>query len=322
MFEFAHPWWFLILPLPWGVWRYVPPFHTTLDAVRAPFFRRLVQLTGAQPSKGAVVLRRPRTAALLIGLGWVLVVTALADPTLRGEPRTRTASARDFLVALDLSGSMDLVDFPGPSGLQRRMDGVKDVMSVFLGGREGDRIGVLAFGAAAYVQAPFTADTALVASLIDELDVGMAGDQTMLGDAIGRALPLFERQASSQRVLLVLTDGNDTGSQVPPLQAARVAHQMDVKMYVIGVGDPKAAGEDALDEELLTSMAEATGGRYFFAGDSEGLSEIAAQLDALEPAAYETRTWVPRQSVASVPLRLLAGLEVIFLLSLWLRGRR
>jgi len=319
--EFASPLWFALAPLPLLVWRYAPPHQTSVDAVRAPFFQLVAELTGTSPSRGAVVLRRRFFTGFTLVLAWLLALTALANPTLRGQTQETVESARDLLLAVDLSGSMDARDFEGAEGKVRRMDGVKQVLNQFLDGRQGDRIGLIAFGGAPYVQAPFTADTKLVRRLASELDVGMAGDSTMLGDAIGLAIDLFERSKAERRVLILLTDGNDTGSSVPPLQAARMAKDQGVVLHVVGVGDPSAVGEDALDDELLKNMAELTGGIYEHASDASGLSTLFAQIDALEPEVYATRSWTPTRSVATIPTQIMAGMGLLFLLVTTLRSR-
>ncbi len=148
---------------------------------------------------------------------------------------------------------METEDFTDADGRQvDRLTAVKGVLRDFLARREDDRIALIVFGSAAFVQLPFTADKVAVQQMLDETRVRMAGPKTMLGDAIGLAITLFERSEVPERMMIVLTDGNDTGSQVPPVRAAEIARDRDVVIHTIGVGDPTRAGEDeALDEAVL-----------------------------------------------------------------------
>lgn len=318
MIHLAAPLWLALLPLPLLVWRLLPAYRTTVPAVRAPFFGDLVSLTGQEPQHGAVVLQRRLLRGVLLALLWLCTVLALANPVARGAPQTLTRSARDTLLAVDLSGSMRTRDFAGPDGLQSRLDGVKQVLDDFVAKREGDRLGVLVFGAAPFVQVPFTPDLALVRTLVDETEPGMAGDQTVLGDAIGLAIRVFERSEAKDRILLLLTDGNDTGSLVPPRKAASIAAQRGVTVYVVGVGDPTAVGEQRLDEAVLKDIAATTGGQYFFAADAEGLRAIYDELDQLEPVQFASQTWQPERTLFQWPLGAATVLMLLFVAgNLW-----
>lgn len=118
------------------------------------------------------------------------------------------------------------------------------------------------------MQLPVTTDKAAVQQMLDEIRLRMAGPKTMLGDAIGLAITLFERSEVPERMMLLLTDGNDTGSQVPPVRAAEIARDRGVVIHTIGIGDPSRAGEEALDETVLKSVPSTTGGGYFHAADA------------------------------------------------------
>ena len=128
-----------------------------------------------------------------------------------------------------------------------RLDAVKLVLNDFIDRREADRIGLIVFGSAAYLQTPFTDDHLVWAQLLEETEIGMAGQSTVFGDAIGLAIKLFRESASDNRVLIILTDGNDTGSRVPPDRAAEIAHDHGITIHAIAVGDPSAAGEGKID---------------------------------------------------------------------------
>jgi Ca-activated chloride channel family protein len=183
-----------------------------------------------------------------------------------------------------------------------RLSAAIHVLDRFLARREGDRVGLVFFGSAAFVQAPFTEDLDLVRQLLDEAAPRMLGPRTMLGDAMGLAITLFERSELEQRVLIVLTDGNDTGSLVPPLRAAEIARDSGVVVHTVAMGDPANAGEQALDEATLETIASTTGGGYFRAMDREGLEGVYARLDTLNPRLVEMLSYRPERDIYQWPL--------------------
>ncbi len=314
MLEFAAPWLFLLLPLPLLVRWLAPPHRESQDALQVPFFARLVDLSGLTPRVGASVRRRRRIQALASILGWCLLVTASADPQWIGPPAELRKHARDLMLAVDLSGSMDARDFPGvDGGVTDRLEAAKAVLRDFASRREGDRLGLIVFGNAAYLQAPFTDDLETWLQLLDESEVGMAGPSTALGDAIGLALSLFIQSETQQRVLVLLTDGNDTGSRVPPVDAAAIAATEGVTIYTVAIGDPQTVGEEALDLATLDAISTATDGKSFVALDGASLESAYADIDRLEPATYESLSWRPRRSLFHIPL---AAFALLYLLAL------
>ena len=270
-FTLAYPWLLALLPLPLLVWWLVPPHREPRQGLVVPFLPRLAELTGRQPGRGAaVVCAAAGCAFCVLGFCWLCVVLALARPQGIEPPITKTIPVRDLLLAVDLSGSMETKDFTDADGQTvDRLTAVKEVLDDFLARRQGDRVGLIFFGSAAFVQAPFTEDLDVCRELLDEAQVDMAGPQTAFGDAIGLAITVFDRSAVQERVLIALTDGNDTGSQVPPAKAAEIAKDKGIVIHTVAVGDPKAAGEDALDEATLEQVAAATGGLYAHAGDRD-----------------------------------------------------
>jgi Ca-activated chloride channel family protein len=315
MLTFAHPWLFLALALPLLIHWVVKPYHEVRLALRSPWFGRLARFSGRQPAEGAVVPRRTIIEAATSILVWSLIVIALAQPQYLEPPIHRTVPTRDLLLLVDLSGSMATEDFTNEAGQQvDRLTAVKEVLADFLSRREGDRVGLIVFGNAAFVQVPFTQDLDAGRMLLDELAPRMAGPKTALGDAIGLGITLFERSEVKQRVMIALTDGNDTGSQVPPAEAARIAADKDIVVYTVAVGDPTAIGEEKLDEEALRDLAKTTGGQYFYAGDREQLEEIYTALDRLEARQVETISHRPRRDLYYWPV----GAAMIFSLFYYL----
>jgi len=313
MINFNEPWMFLLLPLPLLIYWLAPAYHEPRVAVRVPFLQLLSRINGRSEGAGAALTLRTGLQKFQVFAAWLALVIALARPVWMDEPLVQELPMRDLLVALDLSGSMDTKDFTDQAGqVSDRLTAALEVLNEFLARRDGDRVGLIFFGSAAFVQAPFTEDLAVVRELLDEAQVRMLGPRTMMGDAIGVAIQLFERSEVEERVLIILTDGNDTGSMVPPLRAAEVASDNGVTIYPVAMGDPEAAGEQALDEETLQAIAKATRGEYFHADDRKSLEAIYETLDGLNPKQVESLSYRPEHELYYWPLGLAVILTLLF----------
>ncbi len=307
-FELSYPLFLLLLPLPVLVFYLAPSYSTKQQAVRVPFFDLLVRLLDQQPKEGAATLQRSAWQKIVLILSWVLLVIAMTKPVVMGIPQTREQIGRDVMVVVDLSGSMAEQDFTNKAGQRvSRLEAAKQVLEDFASNRQGDRLGLILFGDAAFVQTPFTADHSVWLSLLNQTQVGMAGPSTHLGDAIGLAIKTFaqEEELSPQRdldpnrerVAIVLTDGNDTDSLVPPIDAAKVAKAKGVRIHMIAMGDPRTVGEQALDMDIIENVASTSGGEAFEALDQSSLDRAYQTIGELEPQRYESSTYRPKMSV-------------------------
>lgn len=302
-FEFANPLWFWLLPLPILIFLFVPAYRTKHTAIKVPFFDLLIEALGEEPSKGATQLKASWWQRTILLVSWICLVIALAQPTVLGKPQVRESMGRDVMVAVDLSGSMSEQDFTNKEGQKiDRLDAAKLVLKDFVKHRDGDRLGLILFGDAAFVQTPFTADHNAWSTLLDQTQVAMAGESTHLGDAIGLAIKTFEQTKLDQgvdreKVAIILTDGNDTGSFVEPLDAAKVAAAKGVRVHVIAMGDPSTVGEQAMDMDVINQIASTTGGKAFQAKDSKGLQQAYDDINKLEPQLYESTTYRPKISL-------------------------
>lgn len=316
MIIFEHLWAFILLPLPLLFRWLTRAYHTQRDALRAPFFQTLVDLTGHNPGKGALVLRRNYAQRIMVVCLWILVVTAMAKPMWLGEPQERTRAARDLMIAIDLSASMETRDFIMSASTEAqplpRIEGLKLVLTDFITRRQNDRLGLIAFGSAPFLQVPFTQDRELFEFLLNESQTRMAGPKTMLGDAIGLAIKHFESRETSKRTLILITDGNDSGSRVPPLEAADVAADKGITIYTIAIGSPASEGDEAVDLESLREIAKRTDGAAFRAGDGAELQAIYRELDHLAPTEKEILIFRPRRDLFHWPL----AAALLFALSL------
>jgi Ca-activated chloride channel family protein len=312
MLQLAYPWLYLLLPLPWLLRRLLPIYREERPALWVPFLGRVERLLGRSGETGAARARRRRVQWLALALAWLALVTALARPQWLGDPIVDERPMRDLLVALDLSGSMETEDFTTAAGeTTDRLTAARQVLDDFLAGRDGDRVGLVLFGSAAFVQAPFTDDLDVVRELLGETRVRMLGPRTVVGDAIGLSIRLFERSEVEEKVLIVLTDGNDTGSLVPPVRAAEIASDSGVVIHTIAMGDPEAAGEQALDEATLQAVADRSGGRFFRAQDRAQLEQVYDVLADLNPRQVESRSYRPRHELYHWPLGLVLVLSLL-----------
>lgn len=327
--EWAMPWAALLWPLPLLMLLW-PPHRTRRTALRVPFFALAVQGSGERPRAGAVVLPHGIVAWALLVLAWTAAVLATMQPQWVEPPITRVQPARDWLLAVDLSPSMQTTDFRSADGRpQSRLSVVREVTDEFLERRRGDRIGLLVFGQQPFVQVPFTLDHDAVRALLAEARIGMAGTRTMIGDAIGLAVRVFDESQAPQRTLVLLTDGRDTGSRVPPAKAAEIAAQRGVRLHTVAIGTGAASAGEQADLEGLRAWATATGGRAFSATDRAGLQGIYRELDTIETRQHETQSARPRRPLFHWPLAAawaLLGVHVLLVLagSAWaaLRVRR
>jgi len=315
VYQLDYPWLLALLPLPALVWWLLPPYREETASVRLAFFAEVAQAAGLSPAPGALIPQTNFLQKILAPVCWALVVLALARPQFVDPPIEKVLPARDLLLALDLSQSMDTRDFRGPSGnLIPRVEAVRKVVDDFVQRRTGDRIGLIVFGDVPYPQVPFTLDHATVRAMIAEMVPGMAGPRTALGDSIGLAIKMFEQSKAQEKVLVLLTDGNDTASRMPPDRAADIARDNKIKIHTVAIGDPEATGEDKVDIATLQKIASATGGRYFFGQDQNQLAEIYATLDRITPSNQKILTWRPVRELFFYPLGV--ALALLFAYSL------
>ncbi len=309
--ELGAPWVLWLMPLPL-LMLLLPPMKYRAEALFVPFFKEVLAVKKEKPSKGIPVTGRNWFRVILMWLVWICLDIALASPQLVGEPEKQVKTARNLLLNVDLSLSMETRDWISAGGEPvTRWEAVKEVMEEFIDMREGDRMGLVLFASQAYLQVPFTSDLQVVRNLLKESEIGLAGAKTVIGNSIGKAVELFASDSLQERVMILVTDGEDSGSELPPLQAARMAALDSITIYTIGIGSV-SSGIYELDETTLTAIAEATGGAYFRASDREGLLEIYSLLDEMEPIEYEDEDYIPRRLMFYYPLLAAFGMVVLF----------
>jgi Ca-activated chloride channel family protein len=319
VYKLEYPWLLALLPLPLLVYWLLPPYKEEQDSLRLTFFHYISSKLGLTPEPGAVIPRTNWLQKILAPTCWALIIIALARPQFIEPPIQKIQPGCDLMLALDISQSMETPDFRTPDGKRmRRVDAVKQVVSEFINKRKNDRIGLIVFGQAAYPVTPFTLDHDAGLKILGQTDAGMAGPQTMIGDAIGLAIKEFQKSEAKDRVLILLTDGNDTGSRMPPRKAAEIASQNKITIHVVGLGDPHATGEDKVDYAALNQIAHATGGQVFHGENRVDLDKAYATLDKITPQNFKTLSYQPRRELFMVPLAaailLLVGYHLLMLI--------
>lgn len=326
MLSFGAPYAFLVMPLPLLVWWFASPHRETAQALRVPFFQSIAAAAGQTPSQGSLVRKRSQAQMIVAILCWILAVVGVARPQVLGEPIVIDKAARDLVLAVDISGSMDARDMlDGEGNPQQRLAAVKEVINAFIAERKGDRVALVVFGSNAYLQTPFTEDLESAAEFMEQTEVGMAGPHTAIGDAIGLALRTFEASEIEQKLLVLLSDGADTNSQMSPLNATEIAANAGVKIFTIGVGDPGGSGDDRVDLDTLEAIASRADGAFYVADDTQGLADIYAEIDRLNPRVVDTTTFQPREELGHLAFTAAALLGIAMMLGLMmlsLRGTR
>ncbi|MCX2688064.1 VWA domain-containing protein [Pseudomonas sp. DCB_AW] len=310
MWQFDYPWVFLLLPAAWLAYRLLQPYSESRSALRVPFFAAMSRATGQQPGQASAAGGRWQLWLNL--LVWGLLVAACARPVWVERPIERERPIRDIMLAIDISQSMQANDYTNANGERTdRLTAVKSVVRDFITRRKDDRIGLIVFGTGAYPQAPLTLDHASLLMLLDEVGIGMAGPNTALGDAIGLTIKALANTPEQEKVLILLTDGNDTGSAITPEHAARLAHEERIVVHTIGIGDPAATGDDKVDLAALQGIARTTGGQFFRADDRQALQQVYATLDRLTPHQVKTFSHQPKRDLFVWPLGLALGLLLV-----------
>jgi Ca-activated chloride channel family protein len=276
--DLAHPLALLLLPLPLLV-RLLPARGAGGQALWLP--------PSIAAGAGAPARRDLGRPGLLVGALWLCLVVAVAGPQVLVPVPDRTASGRDIVLALDLSGSMAIEDFSLDGETASRLDAVKRVAARFVEARSGDRIGLVIFADRAYVAAPLTYDLAAVGRAIETAEIGLTGRSTAISDGLGLALKRIIADPAPSRVVVLLSDGRDTAARLDPRQVARLAAENGVRVHTIALGpedlEERPASRDAVDVVTLREIAETSGGRTWRVRDMEDLVAMADDLDRLEP---------------------------------------
>lgn len=289
--HWAWPWMALMLPLPWLL-RWLAPARPT------PFALAATDLPEGMPDAAPGHVRPPLWAAL----SWIFLVVAAMNPQSAGEAVSIPAEGRDLMLAVDISGSMNEEDVVWDGRVRSRLMAVQSAAGEFLRGRDGDRIGLVLFGETAHLYTPLSLDTATAADMLREVEVGLAGQKTAIGSALAVAIEhLLDASDAEERVIVLLTDGENNAGEITPDHAADLAAQANIRIHTIGLDGERRSRRglfDSLtrrgvDTDQLRRIAQRGGGQAFIARGGESLAEVYAQLDRIEPRAIAEELRLP-----------------------------
>ncbi|WP_258240105.1 vWA domain-containing protein [Pseudidiomarina homiensis] len=320
MIEFAWPWLAFAWLLGPALWWLRRPQQQHFSTLRVPQLLQINENASKQP--------RSWLRSFILFMLWSLLIAALCRPQWLGEPVQIRSEAREMVLAVDLSGSMEIADMKINGEEVNRLSMVKHVVSDFVERRKGDKMGLILFADTAYVQAPITYDLASVKQLLEEAQLRLIGERTAIGDAVALAVKRFRDNDESNKILILLTDGQNTAGYVSPEQAQQLASYYGVKIYAIGVGaeevivdsffgQRKVNPSRDLDEAMLQGLAQATGGEYFRARSTEELQQIYQTLDQYEPVSGDEQLRRPQTELFYWP----AGLAFALFAFSWLIGQ-
>ncbi|NQY87844.1 MAG: VWA domain-containing protein [Colwellia sp.] len=321
MITFAWPWLLLLLPLPLFVY-WLPKKHNNRTSA-ALIMPQLLPNTSVNISSQT----SKKSPLIILSLCWLLTVVALSQPQWLGDAIDIPTEGREMMIAVDLSGSMQIEDMSLHGNTVNRLDMLKVVLGNFIERRVGDRLGLILFADDAYMQTPMTFDRKTVKQMLDESVLGLVGRKTAIGDAIALAVKRFDAKQESNKILLLLTDGQNTAGKITPEQALELAIAKDITIYSIGIGADvmlqqslfgtrRVNPSSELDEETLTKLAQQTGGKYFRAKDSQGMELIYSLLDQLEPVEQDQQQMRPLTALFYWPLSLAFILSAGYLLAI------
>jgi len=319
--EFAWPWVFALLPLPWLVWRAWKPASPG-QALRLPHTSLTWHIGERSASRSA--------GSWLLALGWLCMLAAAARPQVLGPPQAQQHSGRAMMLAVDLSGSMQTPDMQLGGQQLSRFGAVEAIAGDFISRRKGDELGLVLFGTHAYLVTPITYDLDAVRAQLQGAAVGLPGTETAIGDAIAVAVKRLAALPEQARVLILLTDGVNNSGSISPQDAAKAAKAAGVRIYTIGVGAtrmtvPGLFGDSVinpsadLDADMLTYIAHETGGQFYRATDGNQLADAYRAIDALEPMPQHGPSLRLRHELFRTPL--IAATLCLLLGMLWPRLR-
>ena len=303
MIQFAYPQLWVLMVLPVLMYYLLPPLEGIHgDALRIPFLKDLKKIKSQNKALWQFSLQGKRTSLtmplIVLFAIYSLLVVAVCRPQQVGEPVKIPQIGRDIILVMDISTSMLERDFIYQGRRLSRLQAVKLAAADFIDKRRDDRIGLILFGTRAYLQSPLTYDKAAVKNILFSMEAGMAGNSTAIGDALGLALKsLKDNKDKNNKIIILLTDGENNDGSVSMPQAINLAQNEKVKIYTIGVGGAgslmqsilsyKIALPSGIDEAGLQTLAEEAGGKYFRADDTAGLVKIYEAINQLEPQNQE-----------------------------------
>lgn len=313
-FSFIWPWMIAFLPLPWLIRPFLKPVKTKQIPLFAP---QLIHRISADTATNPLQLprRQKRGWSWLFLAIWLLLLIAAMRPVWFLTPTPFQSSGRDMLLSVDLSGSMEKPDMLLQGRQVDRLTALKSVVDDFIIQRQGDRMGLIVFGTQAFMISPLSYDLTAIQQLLAETQIGMAGNNTAIGDSIGLAIKHLQQNRQQKAVLILLTDGSNNAGAVEPIEAAQKAAEMGLVIHTIAFGDihPQRTRTRVfdIDTAMLEQIASLTGGQSFIAGQTDELAQIYQRINEIESTDFTLNQFRARTELFSWPLGLALGLSFL-----------
>lgn len=315
MVKLIHPWLLVLIPLPiMANWLLPRIKNLGQKALMVPFFQLIEQNVSASYHK---TTNQPLWKTFIAWLIWFLLVIAAASPAWVGEPIKLPNKGRSIMLAIDISKSMKRQDMRVNQKRFSRLAVVKSAAGQFIQDRSNDHLGLILFGSNAYLRSPLTSDAQTLNQLLKNAAPGMAGNKTAIGDAIGLAIKRLKKAPKDNRVLILMTDGQNNAGNVKPMQAARMAAELNIRIYTIGLKTQKHMfmPNQGADNKTLKNIAKVTNGQFFVAGDARQLQNIYHSLDQIEQTQQKQSYYQPIKLLYPYPLGLALLISVLLSLS-------
>jgi Ca-activated chloride channel family protein len=322
--QFLWPYAFILIPLPFLIARYTSKLQWSTPSIRFPMISRVIsskdKLSLTQKSDKRNL--KPTYIAM-----WILIVLATARPVLVDKNVSINQDGYDIVLAVDLSGSMQALDYSTKTKSINRLDAVKEVIANhFVNQRQGDRIGLVVFAEEAFLYSPLTFNYSAIEQMLFSMRIGMAGESTAIGDAIALSAKALEGSTSKNKIIILLTDGVDNASSIQPIEAAEIAKKLDSRVYTIGIGKDGLVpipmnsgqiimGQMPLDERTLNSIANLTFGLYARAETLNELEKIYDNINKLEKSEKINETFYTYKSLHQWPMGLFLVLVILINIS-------
>lgn len=311
-FSFQYPYFAFLIVLPYFIFKFLRLGRAENSELPVMLNPNISQFSRAFGDRSSFKDLKGRFNYFLFTI-WVLLILAIMHPQ-KIETLSKTKiKGYDIMLAVDLSKSMQALDFATKDEMVSRLDVVKQIAKEFIDKRKGDRLGLILFGENAYLQSPLTLDINSISKMLDLSQVGIAGDATAVGDAIAMAVKFLKHKTDQSRILILMTDGANTAGRVSPLEAAKLAKDFNIKIYTIGVGKkgavPYPASNGSVifakiqsDDKILKKIADVTSGKFFSAEDKKTLESVYNEINQNEKSEEEIENIIIRKQLYQIPL--------------------
>ncbi len=271
--NFEYPFIFLLVPLFWICQKKCPPRS---EAIYFPYIHILI---GGEKFKS-------RWLEIFKWLTFIMLLFALASPIKKVTYYNVKKNARDIMLILDISDSMDKIGFDLDHPKKRKIDAVKEVVNDFIAKRKNDRIGLISFASSAFIASPLTFDKKYLKMILQKQQIGLLGSRTAIYDALAQSLYLLGEDKSKSKIAILLTDGSDNMSTISFEKLLEFIKKSKIKIYVVGVG-----GKEDLNIKKLQKIAKVAGGEFFMVQDKKMLEQVYSQIDASEYSKQKAQSY-------------------------------